>query len=89
MTEPKEKKPWFDPTVNMGHLLTFVGFIVTIMFSWSMMDKRVVVLEEERKHQADVDRRQDNQIDDFKKSVKEDVHDISNKLDRLIERSNK
>ena len=34
----------FDNTINLGHILTFLGFLVTIMVTWSTLDKRVVVL---------------------------------------------
>jgi hypothetical protein len=29
-----EAKPRFDPTVNLGHLLTFVGFIAATVAAW-------------------------------------------------------
>ena len=31
----------FDNTINLGHILTFLGFLVTIMVTWSTLDKRV------------------------------------------------
>lgn len=49
----------FDPTINAGHILTFLGFILSMMVGWSVLDKRVVVLEEARKTQAQVDQHQD------------------------------
>ena len=31
----------FDNTINLGHLLTFAGFLITIMVSWTTLDSRV------------------------------------------------
>lgn len=49
----------FDPTINAGHLLTFAGFLLAGFAGWTTLDKRVVVLEEGRKGQEQVDRHQD------------------------------
>lgn len=81
-----EKKIRFDATINLGHVLTFFGFIATGLGMWQAMDKRVVVLEESRIVQAATDRRQDSDLTESKKTVREDLKEISAKLDRLIER---
>jgi uncharacterized membrane protein (DUF106 family) len=36
----------FDPTINAGHVLTFVVMAAGVVGSYAMLDKRVVVLEE-------------------------------------------
>lgn len=84
-TQP-DKKIRFDATINLGHVLTFFGFIATGLGMWQAMDKRVAVLEESRVVQAATDRRQDAELSDNKKTVREDLKEISAKLDRLIER---
>lgn len=76
----------FDATINLGHILTFAGFLVTIASFWQSLDKRVVVLEEARTVQRGTDTRQDVDLNDSKKAVREDLKEISAKLDRLIER---
>lgn len=81
-----EKKIKFDATINLGHVLTFLGFIATGAAVWQTMDKRVVVLEESRLVQVSTDRRQDAELMDNKKTVREDLKEINAKLDRLIER---
>lgn len=81
-----EKKIKFDATVNLGHVLTFLGFIVTIASTWQAMDKRVVVLEEARVVQSATDHRQDGELAENKKTIREDMKEINAKLDRLIER---
>lgn len=85
-TIEEQRRIKFDGTINLGHVLTTVGFVATIISTWQMMDKRVVVLEEARIVQASTDHRQDNELADNKKTVREDLKDISTKLDRLIER---
>lgn len=88
MTLPEDthNKIRFDPTVNFGHLLTFVGFMVTGSLAWMTMNTRVTVLEEARRSQMRVDARQDASIESNQKVVREDLNMISQKLDRLIER---
>ncbi|MFZ6813548.1 hypothetical protein ACO0K3_03705 [Undibacterium sp. Rencai35W] len=86
MPDQSEKRIKFDATVNLGHLLTFAGFLVTGAAMWQNMDKRVVVLEEARVSQQQIDRRQEESINENKRTVREDLKEISSKLDRLIER---
>lgn len=83
-----DKRIKFDPTINFGHVLTFVGFIATGGMAWMTMNTRVVVLEEARQAQVKVDARQDMAIEGNQKAVREDLREISNKLDRLVERKN-
>ncbi len=79
----------FDNTINLGHILTFLGFLVTIMVTWSTLDKRVVVLEESRKAQAVLDHAQDNrsaeritEIRETLGAIKRSVHRVNDKLER-------
>lgn len=79
----------FDPTINLGHLLTFAGFMVTIMITWSTMDKRVTVLEEARKVQEARDIAQDGrlsekmgEIRDSLAELKRGVEQVRDKLER-------
>lgn len=79
----------FDNTINLGHLLTFAGFLITIMVSWTTLDKRVVVLEESRKAQAIMDSAQDlrsaekfSEIRDTLGEIKRSVDRVNDKLER-------
>lgn len=81
-----DKRVKFDATINLGHVLTFLGFIVTGVAMWQTMDKRVTILEETRALQTVIDRKQDTELTDTKKTVREDLKEINAKLDRLIER---
>ena len=79
----------FDNTINLGHLLTFAGFLITIMVSWTTLDKRVVVLEESRKAQAILDSAQDlrsaekfTEIRDTLSEIKRTVERVNDRLER-------
>ncbi len=74
----------FDSTINLGHVLTFCGFIATGMVTWSTMDKRVTVLEEARNQQAAIDHRQDESLIDLRRTTREDLKEINTKLDKIL-----
>jgi hypothetical protein len=38
-------KPRFDPTVHLGHIITFVGFVVTAVGGWYVVDYRLMSVE--------------------------------------------
>lgn len=69
------KRLHFDPTINAGHVLTFIGMAFALFVGWSNLDKRVVTLEEQRAHQALRDASQDalvgQQLIDIKESLRE------------------
>ena len=76
----------FDNTINLGHLLTFAGFLITIMVSWTTLDKRVVVLEESRKAQAVLDNAQDNRSVEKFAEIRETLGEIKRSVDRVNDR---
>lgn len=85
----ERKRLTFDPTINAGHLLTFAGFILSMMVGWSVLDKRVVVLEEARKTQAQVDQHQDamqrSNVDSVRESlqeIKQGVRELNARFER-------
>lgn len=86
MIDPLEKKIRFDGTINLGHVLTFLGFLCTGAMMYMSVDKRVVVLETVRHDQLAVDARRDGDMTELKRTVREDLQIINGKLDRLIER---
>ena len=80
---PPQPKWRFDPTINLGHMLTFIGFLATIFIGWSTLDKRVTVLEERRISQAEIDRRQDEITASNLSAIRESLNDIKAALVRL------
>lgn len=79
----------FDATVNLGHLLTFVGFIGTGMVAYSTMDRRVAVLEESRTNQEKRDAAQDVVSRDKFDTVQRTLERIQQGVDRINERQSK
>jgi hypothetical protein len=85
MPEP-QKKIRFDGTINLGHLLTVATFLGACVVGWNAMDKRVTVLEEARIVQKQIDRRQDEEFNDYKRTIREDMRELLRKIDILVER---
>lgn len=76
----------FDNTINLGHLLTFAGFLITIMVSWTTLDKRVVVLEESRKAQAIMDSAQDVRSAEKFTEIRDSLGEIKRAVEKLNDR---
>ena len=74
----------FDPTVNLGHILTFLGFMMAGLAGWNALDKRIVVLEEGKKLQAQIDQGQSQRFEENNGQIKE----VLQRLDRQVERLN-
>lgn len=84
-----ERRIKFDATINLGHILTFIGFIVTGFSAYTSLNNRVVTLEDAKTMQNTIDHRQDAAIETSAKIQREDFKEINAKLDRLIERANR
>lgn len=76
----------FDSTINLGHMITFIGFLITIMVTWSTLDKRVVVLEESRKAQELRDSGQDQRNADQMSGIRETLVEIKTNVIGLREK---
>ena len=76
----------FDNTINLGHILTFLGFLVTITVTWSTLDKRVVVLEESRKAQAVMDSARDLRYAEKVSEIRETLGEIKRSVDKVNDR---
>lgn len=74
----------FDPTINLGHILTFVGFVLTIAAAWNSLDKRLTVLEVDRSAQVMRDKQQDDSMQQSMQSVRASQGRIESKLDTLL-----
>lgn len=77
----------FDATINLGHIITFLGFILAGFGAWSTLDKRVVVLEEGRKQQSLVDESQNRRFDDNMQQVKDLLLSLDRKVEKLQDRT--
>jgi hypothetical protein len=79
----------FDSTINLGHLLTFVGFVLTGFGAWSTIDRRLTVLEESRRVQAQIDANQDERLSQSMGQIKESLSDIRRNLEKVSDRLDK
>lgn len=76
----------FDKTINLGHVLTIVSFLLLTLTQWNMMDKRVVVLEEFRQTQRERDTTQDENTREKAKEVKDALTDLKRSVEKLADK---
>lgn len=86
----------FDKTINLGHVLTFIGFIVSIAVTASAFDKRMAIIEEVQRQQITKDSQQDARQRELSEDMKawltdirKSIEKLGDKLDRYQERSRK
>lgn len=89
MTEDKKPGIQFDPTINLGHILTFVGFLVAIFTAWTTLDKRVVALEEAQKTQHQIDRAQDQALNQQMQYIRDTLNELRAGIQRVDDRLNR
>lgn len=80
--ERKRKRLSFDPTVNAGHILTFISLVVAGFAAWSTIDKRLTVLERDALHQQSRDAAQDGAIREKFEQIKESLNELKQELRR-------
>lgn len=88
MADPTDRKRLnFDPTINAGHILTFISMVVSVMVSYSLLDKRVGVLEERSNtaiiQAADKQAEQKESLREIKSDIK-DLQRSVNEISRAV-----
>ena len=86
-TEHSRKRLTFDPTINAGHILTFVTLLAAMVVGWNTLDKRVVVLEEAKTYQRERDNAQDSAIAEKLVDIKETLRDVKRGVEDLKQRT--
>ena len=84
MADPIDKKRLtFDPTINAGHILTFISMVVAVMVSYSLLDKRVGVLEE--RSNAAITQAADKQAEQKEslREIKSDIKDLQRSVNEI------
>lgn len=79
----------FDATINLGHILTFAGFILAGFTAWTTLDKRVTVIEERANTQAIIDRNQDTNLTTNMAAIRESLNEIKQQIARINERQDR
>ncbi len=77
------KKFSFDPTINLGHVLTFVAMVIGILASWGVLDKRVTVLEERKEYQNLRDSQQDSAVASKFEELRSTLREVSEGVNEL------
>ena len=83
---PDDNRIKFDRTINLGHVLTAVSMIVAVMVSWSLMDKRVAVLEEARAAQRERDAAQDASNREKFQEVRDTMIDLRRAVEKVADK---
>jgi hypothetical protein len=76
----------FDPTINLGHILTFMGMVIAVFTAWMTIDKRVTTLEESRATQVVIDKAQDQAVHEQMESIRATMVDIKRGIEKLGDR---
>lgn len=84
--QPKARGVQFDPRVDLGHILSFLGFMVAGFIGWMALDKRVVVLEENRHTQVQIDRHQDEMSRQQMNQIKESLNELKTVVNKINDR---
>ena len=87
--EPQHKGIKWDATVNLGHILTFVGFMLAGFGAWSTLDKRVTIIEESKYLQKQVDSNQDVRSAEATGQIKEVLQRLDRQIERIADRLDK
>ena len=85
-TQERKLKVSYDPTINLGHILTFIGFLSTIALGWITLDKRVITLEDTIKTQMLRDSTQDREQNNNTNHVTHSLDDLQRSVERLSDK---
>jgi hypothetical protein len=83
---PTDNRVKFDKTINLGHVLTAFSFIMVAVAQWSLMDKRVVILEEFKISQREKDTVQDNQSKEKFQEVRDALADLRRSVEKVADK---
>lgn len=85
MSQP-ENRVRFDKTINLGHVLTVISFLIVAAVQWNILDKRVLVLEEFRMAQRERDMAQDQIAKDKFGEVRDALADLRRSVEKVADR---
>ncbi len=87
MPTPKpEDSSWhLDKKVNVSHIIATL-MLAGAIFAWgSKIEQRIALVEASATRQAQVDQAQDQEFRRYVVEMREDIHEMSRKIDKLIE----
>jgi uncharacterized protein HemX len=77
------RKPVFDPTINLGHVLTALAMLAAGFATYSSLDKRVVVLEERAAASVQQTQEQRAEQREASREMRTDIKDIQRSLNDI------
>jgi hypothetical protein len=80
---PAKKHITFDPTINAGHVLTFIAMALAVLTSWNLLDKRITVVEQAQQFQRERDIAQDGAVVQKFGEVKEALTEVKQAVNEL------
>lgn len=70
--------------VSLGDLIAFVAAFCSVIYAYSTLDKRVTIIEREYVLSLKNAQRQDEDMAQLKRDIKDDLQRINDKLDKLV-----
>lgn len=85
---PDRKRPeWhLDKTVSVTHIFSTIAALTAMVVLGSQFNTRLTLVEQAVVVQHATETRQDADVAEFKREIRETMKNVSDKLDRLIER---
>ena len=77
------KRVKFDPTISLGHILTFVGLIIAGFGAWANMDKRVTLAEIAMAQSEQRDNAQDRAAEKNIDSLRADIKSLQSSVNNM------
>lgn len=83
--EGSDRRQWhLDKTVNIGHLLTTITMVATLLVVLSKFDTRVTVLEQHIEYQKQTNAQHSQADNELKSALREGLEKIDQKLDKIM-----
>lgn len=93
MADPTRKHLTFDPTINLGHVLTALAMLSAGFGAYSALDRRLAIQEEKASHLEARSIEQEQRTKDTLQEIRADVKDVQRSVNdvsrNLQNRSNK
>jgi hypothetical protein len=79
----------YDPTINLGHILTFIGFMASGFIAYNTLDKRITVQEQLLVTVTARSLERDSDVKERLGEIKADVKDLARGVADLARIQNK
>lgn len=83
--ERQDKRVHFDPTISLGHVLSFVTLVAAGFGTYNNIDKRIAVLEEQRRVQAERMAEIERRNAELLSEMRRDIKDVQVSINLLIQ----